>query len=558
MRIQLLLAPLLLAAAACHSRDVASAAGPDGGTLVISTPGEPSIAVPLFATTVSDMELGSTIFERLAEPGPDLNTIGDRGYTPALADKWTWGPDSLSIAFHIDPRAHWQDGAPVTARDVRFTFEAYRDPASGSIVTPLLTGIDSVSVRDPATAVFWFHRRYPQQFFDASYQMYVLPAHLLSGMQHADIRTSSFARHPIGSGPFRFSRWIAGTLVEVVADTARQRGRPRLNRIIWSVAPDYVASVTRLLAGDADFLEYLRPEAIAALRKHPEIKRLHYPSLSQGYLVFNLRDPDHAGRPNPIFGDRGVRRALTMAVDRRRLVANVFDSLGAVAIGPEVRAQSTADTTIPMLPFDPAHARALLDSLGWRDSNGDGVREKDGVPMRFTLMAPTASAIRIRTTVLLQQMFAKVGAKAELQQLEFNLFQQREQQRKFDAAINSMTFDPSPATIRQVWGSEAARDPSGANIGSYENPAFDALLDSAVNQFDPARSKALYRRAYATLIADAPAIWLYEPVNTVGVNQRVHPVGMRADGWWVNLAEWYIPADERIARDRVGLASLSP
>jgi peptide/nickel transport system substrate-binding protein len=358
----------------------------------------------------------------------------------------------------------------------------------------------------------------------------------------------------VGSGRFRFARWDARSLFEVVADTTHYRGRPHLDRIIWSVAPDYMSSVTRLFAGGADFIEYLRPEAIAELSKHPELRLLRFPSLNVGYLVFNLRDSKQPSRPHPIFGDRAVRRALTMGVDREALVRSVFDSLGFVSIGPEPRAMATADTTIPMIPFDPAGAKQLLDSLGWRDTDGDGIRERNGVPLRFTIIAPTSSATRVRMSVLLQQMFAKIGVLAELQQLELNLFQQRVHEGSFDAVINSIYLDPSPGSIRQTWGTQASRARGGDNLGSYENPVFDALVDSAVSAADPERSQAFYRRAYRTIIADAPAIWLYELAGTAGINERIHPAGIRADGWWYDLGDWYIPEEQRTARDRIGLA----
>jgi len=558
MRLRPFFAALLLLGTACRVREINYSAGTDGGTMIVSMGGDPDVPIPMLTTTVNGIQVGSAIFERLAEPGPDLNTMGDEGFRPVLADQWTWAPDSLSIAFHLNPKARWHDGAPVTARDVRFTFETYRDPATGSSVTPLITNIDSVTVRDSLTAVFWYHKRYSQQFFDATYQMFILPEHLLGGMKHADIRSSSFARHPIGTGPFRFSRWIPGSLFEVVADTTHYSGRPHLDRIIWTISPDYVATTTKLFAGQADFVEYLRPEALAELTRHPELKLLRYPSLNEGYVVFNLRDPEHPSRPHPIFGDRNVRRALSMAVDRRRLVANVFDSLAVPSIGPEVRPMATADTTIAMIPYDPAGARRLLDSLGWRDHDGDGVRDKNGKPLHFTLLAPTSSAVRVRISVLLQQMFAQVGAKVDIEQAELNLYMDRQHSRKFDAMVNSLFLDPSPSSIRQTWGVNASNTPTDDNIGSYVNPVLDALLDSAATTVDPAIARALYRRAYKTIIDDAPAIWLYEVLGTGGISKRIHPDGIRADGWWVDLGAWYIPDDQRIARDRIGVAEATP
>jgi peptide/nickel transport system substrate-binding protein len=155
--------------------------------------------------------------------------------------------------------------------------------------------------------------------------------------------------------------------------------------------------------------------------------------------------------------------------------------------------------------------------------------------------------------VLIQDMLKQVGARVDLEQIEFVSLGERLRTKKFDAVMTGMALDPSPSSIRQNWASSAVGPASEDNPGSYQNPRFDALVDSALTQMDPAKAKRLYRRAYETIMADAPAIWLYEPVMYAGVQKRVHPVRMRADTWWAGLPEWYIPANERTARDNIGL-----
>jgi len=106
--------------------------------------------------------------------------------------------------------------------------------------------------------------------------------------------------------------------------------------------------------------------------------------------------------------------------------------------------------------------------------------------------------------------------------------------------------------VLQTWGSVGAR-PGGSNYGSYVSAAFDAQVDSAFATSDPARSRRHWLRAYQVAIDDAPAIWLFEPRLVAGAHRRLRVTGLRPDGWWMRLAEWYIPAGERVGRDRVGL-----
>ena len=549
------LSPLALAAALVSCTESNRQDAEAGGTLVISTAADADFLLPPLVDGVAARQVTDLLFDHLAEIGNDLNTLGDAGFLPRLAERWEWSDDSLAIAFHLNPAARWHDGTPVRAADVAFTHDFYRDPAVGSPTAPLIRNIDSVSVRDSLTAVVHFASRRPEQFFNVAYQLHILPSHLLRDLDRSQIRSAPIVRNPVGSGRFRFARWVPGQVVEIVADTANYRGRPALDRVMWSIAPDPSAATTRLFAGEADLYEILNPASIAELGKHDHLKIVPYPSLAYGFLLFNLRDPDRTARPHPVLGDVGTRRALSMAVDRDRMVRNVFDSLATVGYGPFARTISTADTTIRQIPYDTVGARRLLDSLGWRDANGDGIRERNGRPLEFSILVPSSSKPRISFAVLIQEQLARVGARATIEQLEFVPFLERQRAKQFDAAVVALSSDPSPSGMRQHWGTPAAGEEGGTNGGSYSNPAVDALIDSALTTMDFAAQKAYFKRAYQAVVDDAPAIWLYNPKLAAGVHRRIVPRGLRADGWHVNIADWTIPADQRIDRDRIGLRS---
>jgi peptide/nickel transport system substrate-binding protein len=519
--------------------------GRSGGTLAISIGGDPDVLIPSLVSTVQAAQMADLIYDRLAEIGDSLNTVNDGGFTPRLADRWTWSPDSLSIAFHINPRAKWHDGQPVHSSDVRFTLQSTRDSTLGSPVAALVSNIDSVSTPDSATAVFWFHRRTPQQFYDATYQMPIMPEHVWKGIAPAAWRASDAAKHPIGSGRFRFVRWTPRTSVEVGADTANYRGAPKLDRIVWSIATDFQAALTRFMTAETDFFEVLRPENIPEVAKHPNLRVKTYNGLSYSFAQFNLRDPANHARPHPIFGNREVRRALTMATDRATIVRSVYDTLALPALGPTVRAYPTTDPNLPQIPFDLPRARQILDSLGWRVTGRDSMRSRNGRPLRFTLSVPSSSKVRIRLAVLLQEQLRQAGAKVDVEQLDFPVIVEKERKRAFDAAIGQWNPQPSPGSVRGSWGTAGSRASSGNNYGSYENPVFDAYVDSALSSFDPAEGKSYFTKAYETIIQDAPAIWLAEPRPAVGYNARVHPGPMRSDAWWAHIADWSVSASQK-------------
>jgi peptide/nickel transport system substrate-binding protein len=542
----------MLALAGC--RDVKpTAAGPGdiGGTMVVASPSEPGTILPSLQGTVIEKQISDLLYDRLAEIGDDLNTVGDRGFKKQLAERWDWAPDSMSIVFHLDPRARWHDGQPVRASDVRYSVAQIKDPALGSPALPLVTNIDSVAVRDSLTAVAYFKQHTPEQFYDLVYQVSIVPEHILGNTPAAQMKTAEVTRRGIGSGRFRLVRWEPGKRIELVADTANYRGRPKLDRIVFTPTPDFNTAITRFFAGDAVFFVQLRPEHLARLTKDTVRHAVQYPSLQYAYLALNAIDSKHPGQPHPILGDRTVRRALTMAVDRRAMLNNVFGAYGTPLYGPFPHAMPVADTTLPQIPYDTLKARAALDSAGWTMGT-DGVRSKNGQRLEFSITTPVSSAARKQYSVLLQDAFRRVGAKANIDEVDFAGLMVKQSERSFDTELALYATDPSVSGFKQSWSS-AGLGKDGSNFASYSNPTVDALLDSATNTFDPARTRAYARRAFETIIEDAPGIWLYEPPTFAGIHTRIRTTPMRADAYWSGMAEWWIPASQRTARDQIGL-----
>lgn len=548
-------APIALAAfalAGCTGTDSRPAGSGDvGGTLVISIPGEVGTLVPGLVSSQADRQVTDLLFDRLADIGDDMNTIGDKGFRPQLAESWQWGADSLSIAFKLNPKARWHDGQPVRASDVRYSLALMKDSTFGSPSIALITNVDSVSVRDSLTPVVWFRKRTPEQFYDFVYQVLVVPQHILGNTPSAQLKTADVARRGIGSGRFRLAAWQPGQRLEIIADTANYRGRAKLDRVVFASSPDFNSAATRFFSGEADMFEQLRPEQIAKVLSDSQHKIMRYPSFQYAYLAFNLVDPKQWTQPHPIFGERAVRRALTMAVDRRAMLRNVFDTIGTPIHGPFPPTVSVADSGLPQIPYDTLKARALLDSAGWVPGP-DGIRVKNGRRLEFGISTPNSSSARHQYAVLLQAAFRRVGAAARLDETDFATYAAKQGAHGFDTEIAVYVTDPSPTGFKQSWSTAGiARD--GSNFPSYSNRTVDALLDSAANAFDPARTKSYARRAFEIIIDDAPAIWLYQPLTVAGLHKRIRTTTPRSDGYWSGLADWWIPAGERTARDQIGL-----
>jgi peptide/nickel transport system substrate-binding protein len=539
------LAMIGLGLTACQGGDRSSSStGQTGGTVVLAIPTNIETLLPPAQVNITTAQILDMVFDYLADVGDSLNMLGDHGFTPRLADSWTWAPDSLSIAFHINPRAKWHDGVPVRAADVQFTYKVYTDPAMGSGLATNVARIDSVSTPDSLTATFWFKQRYSTQFFDAATQLRILPAHVLSRIPVASMRASDAASHPIGSGKFRFVRWTPNQSVELVADTANYRGRPLLDRLVWDIAPDYQSALVKLYTGEADMYEVIHPDDVPEVAKHTGLRMVVYPQPSYGFLGFNMK--------KPMFAELGVRRAIAMSLDRVSMVRNVLDTLGLVAKGPFSRLNHISDTTVAQVPYDTAAADRLLDSLGWKRGK-DGMRARGGQKLAFQVLAPSSSKYRVRMASLIQDQLQRVGIAATPSVVEMSVTVSQIHGHNFDTYLGSWVSDLSPNDPKQTWTTGAEKD--GINYFSYSDPKFDAAIDSGLVDLNPAGAKAHFSHAYQIMVADAPGVWLYEPQLVAAVSARIHTAPFRRDGWWIRLPQWYIPAGERTARDRVGLAA---
>ena len=227
----------------------------------------------------------------------------------------------------------------------------------------------------------------------------------------------------------------------------------------------------------------------------------------------------------------------------------VFDSLARPALGPFVRAQATADTTVTPLPFDRTAAEALLDSLGWTERGADGVRRREGRALAFTVIVPSTSRVRERMAVLIQEQLRSIGVAMTIDAMDFPRFVAAQTGGDFDAIMGGLRTSPSPNGVRGSWASAAVPGGGGGNAWHYESAAFDSAVVAGLGAMDLATSRQHLRAAYQTIIDDAPALWLFESRNATAVHARLVLPAWRPDAWWLTLGEWSVDPAQRLPRD---------
>ena len=514
--------------------------GRNRATIVILAGQDAPMPIPTLMegaqNNTANFEVADHLFLRLAGLGPTLITSGDAGFVPLLARSWT-RRDSVTLAFDLDPRARWHDGRPVTSHDVLFTYERARNPQIAPKLANLVRHISSVTAEGDSRVVFRFTRPYAEQLYDATFHVALLPAHLLERIPPKNLAESSFISHPIGNGPYRWSRREPGQFIELKANPTFFLGRPQVERLIVRVAADPEARMNLLLSGEADAMSTIPPPLanIGRVAASPGLRVVPVPSSTVGYLLFNQRDPRDSTRPHPILGDKEVRRAIALALDRGLLVRSVLGNYGEVPYGPVSMLLWIRYGAPTPQPMDRERARRVLAARGWSDSDGDGILDRGGKPLMLGLNLPNTSGFRRDMGLQVQEQLRQVGIRINLQPLEGPVWLERRAAGSFDIDFSAAEQDPSPSGLVQAWSCGG-----DANVARFCDPQVDSLLDQAV--FTQGDARPVWHVALRRIEDDAPAVFLYAMTKAYAVNRRFSEVTLRPESSWISLWRWTLGA----------------
>jgi peptide/nickel transport system substrate-binding protein len=284
---------------------------------------------------------------------------------------------------------------------------------------------------------------------------------------------------------------------------------------------------------------------VARFQGRRDYRIVPVPTFSVGYLLFNHRAYGNRSQPHSILAAVEVRRALAMALDRDAMVRATFSTYAKVAEGPVAQLHWIREPGARASRYDREGARRLLAAAGWRDGDDDGVLERNGVPLTLRLNYPGTSAVRAHLAAQVQEQLRRVGVRIELTRLDFPVWAERRGKGEFDIDFASASLDPSPAGLVQSW-SCAGRE--GSNVGHYCNPRVDSLLDRALaERGDPRRA---WRDVIRMINQDAPAVFMYAPVNAMVIHRRYADVAIRPESYWSAVWRWRVASGRQLARDR--------
>ena len=493
-----------------------------GGYILMGSIGEPSNLIPYLASDSASSEVAGLLYTSPLEYDKDLNIV------KCAAEEWEVLENGTFMRFKLKDGLVWQDGHPLTADDVTFTYKLMTDPK-----TPTAYAADFLNVKEyRQTGPLSFEVRYDAPYARAAitWMHPILPKHIL---EHENIASTKFSRSPIGAGPFKLKSWESGSRIVLEANDLYFKGRPYLDEVIYRIIPDSTTMFLEARAGKIDFIglspqQYLRQTQGEWWEKN--WNKYKYLASGYTYLGLNLK--------SPFFQDRRVRQALSYAVDRRGIIKGALLGMGEPTIGPYKPGTWVYNTEVQPYPYDPDKARQLLAEAGWKPDE-DGILHKDGLPFEFTILVNQGNDERIKVAVILQQMFRAVGIRVSIRTVEWAAFlKEFVGTKKFDALILAWNILDDP-DIFDVWHSSAI-SAHGLNFVSFSNKEVDSILEKARSVSDRAERKRLYDRFQEILHEEQPYLFLYVPYSLPMVQSRFHGIQPAPAGITYNFDRWWV------------------
>ena len=506
-----------------------------GGTMIFLAEGDADDLNPLTFDNTQSYQVVHLLFRALARRDSTLSN-----YVPDLLERWE-RPDSNTVILKVRPNLKWHDGRPVTAEDIVFTIERQGDSTTTSPRMADVGAVTSARAIDPQTVEVKLSRTGPSTL-NALLEVIPVPKHLLDSVAPAQMRFNAFSQRPVGNGLFRFGRWTKGQEIVVEANPDAPEGRPALDRIVIRVVPDATARLTQLLNGQGDAMK-LAPEQRNQLQNARGVGLETAAQVRPGWIAFNQQKAPA--------NDAAVRRAFVMAINRQQIVQAQFGEQGTPALSPIPPALREHSADVRPIPHDPNGARQLLEQAGWRDTNGDGIREKGGQPLRIDVEVSSADQMRKDMLIFMQQQLRQVGIDLQIREMERASWVDRLRNRQYVASFWGWGWGPGVMgpNAEMLFHSRSI-PPNGPNFAGYSNPRVDGLIDQILVENDTTKARGLWRQLEQQVIDDAVYAPIFLDPEFYAVNQRFANVKFRGPEWWEDAIYWSIPENRRLPRDR--------
>lgn len=499
----------------------------NGGQLVLGSIGSPTNFNDYYNTDVPSSQIAAFIFDGLTTVDNNLKPV------PDLAKSWDISSDNLTYTFHLRHNVKFSDGKPMTSADVVFSYNIPRSKAYTGPRGSDFTQIKSITAPDKYTVKITLKQPYaPFLTQTASYP--ILPKHLLKNVPIKNMAKAAFnTKKPVGTGPYEFVEWKDGQYVKLKANPNFFRGRPHIDTLIYKIVPDASSLLAQFQSGQVDMIS-VQPQDISTAQKlvqQNKAKLKTYMALEYVYLGYNLR--------NPLFKDKKVRQALTMALDRNKIIQSVLNGQGKVANSPGNPISWAYNPNVKKFPYNPKKAKQMLAQAGWKDHDGDGILDKNGKKFEFTIKTNQGNKPREEIATIVQQELKKIGIKATPKIVEWSAFikQIEPPNFNFDAELLgwSLGSDPDPT---QIWGCNQIKQ--GLNNVAYCNKKIQPLIEKNTKITDRSKRKQVLGQIKAQIAEDQPYTFLYYPKANILYKPNLQNVLSNSTSDYYHIYDWWI------------------
>jgi peptide/nickel transport system substrate-binding protein len=521
-RVRLIALTLAMCVAGCSQ---AGSRHTSGSRLVFTgLAGEPDSLNPMLSNEADELNFSHLYMSYLIENDDHGRSIPEIAReVPTLANGGI-SSDQQTITYHLRQSVRWQDGAPLTARDVVFSYRAIVNPHNNVSTRVGYDKVQTIRATDAYTVVVRLRRRFSpfvQYFFGPQGVGALMPAHLLQ--RESDLNRVAYNQHPIGSGPYRIVQWVRGDTITLAANPLYWRGKPHIDHLVYRIIPDPNTRLEGLRTGEADAYFDVDPQLLPQLRSIPDVRVALTPVADLHVLRFNLRDP--------ILRDVRIRQAIAMAIDRRKLVAAATHGSGIIVDADQASNSWAYDTQTPSTPYDPATAKRLLNGRSLDVTLTIAPQIINGSPLVAAIIQEDLRRIGVRTIIKQYpsgMLYAPASAGGVLAGGHYQL--------AYDAwwVLGSDPDDSWNVACEQI-------PPAGLNYSFWCDPHAEGAIGNALATVDRTRRKLDYAIVQRAIARELPIFTLWQVRIPDAYRKYVHGISPAPGGstFW-NAWSWRI------------------
>ncbi|MCB0082841.1 MAG: hypothetical protein KDE47_18005 [Caldilineaceae bacterium] len=518
-----------------------------GGVWTRASIADASILNPILSSDSTSSAVITQIFPALIGQDPFTGAVVPDG---ALSTDWEVSDDGLVWTFHLRDDVVWSDGDPLDAADFKFTYDAIASDLVESPRKNLVDTIASIETPDPQTVVVTFSEVKCDGLADLGIGL--LPSHLYAD-DFSDIMENEYNEAPaVSAGPLVFQSWARDDNIIAVRNDNYFQGAPYMDGMIYKVIPDTGAQLAALQSGEIDEMS-LEPTQIATVESNDSLNRFRFFDDGYSYIGLNLANPDNPQPgldedgnvveqdPHPILSDVAVRKAIAHSLDYNAIIEQVYGGQGYQIAANVLPAISWAyDDSIEPYAYDTDLAAQLLEDAGWVDTDGDGIREKDGKTLTLGLLTNAGNRVREDLGVLVQDQLESIGFEVNFEAIDFGTLVGILLGQEFDMVIAGWTNTGADPNDDNLWQTQYDTPGSGFNFTSYHNPEVDDLLDAGVNVPGCAEEERapIYKQIHQIIHDDVPYVFVSGSVGNTGYTDNWQGLNPGEWSFYWNLEQW--------------------